>query len=111
MKPLLTCCGTDEGEEFTGATEENQLRFIDKFKYLAIDFDVWWIDAGWNSCLNAEHKRKWTSTGTWEVDIARVPNGLKPISDRANVRGADLLVGFEPERVQLGTKFEVEHPE
>ena len=111
MKPLLACCGTDEGEEFTGATEENQLRFIDKFKDLGIDFDVWWIDAGWYSCFNAEHIRKWTRTGTWEIDIERFPNGLKPISDRANERGADLLVWFEPERVQSGTKLDVEHPE
>jgi alpha-galactosidase len=32
LKPLLACAATDEGEEFTAATEENQIRYIGKFK-------------------------------------------------------------------------------
>ena len=111
MRPLLACMGTDDGEEFTAATEENQLRYLERFKQRGIRPDVWWIDAGWYSCFNQDHKREWLLTGTWEPDPERFPNGLKPVSDRAAQDGADLLVWFEPERVQPGTKLATEHPE
>lgn len=111
LQPLLACAATDDGEEFTAATEENQIRYIERFKERGIDFDVWWIDAGWYPCYNEDHVRKWTITGTWEPDAERFPNGLKPIADRATQAGANLLVWFEPERVRPGTKLEVEHPE
>lgn len=106
IKPLLAVAGTDEGEEFTAATEENQIRYIDKFKRLGFNFDVWWIDAGWYPC--AGH---WPNTGTWKPDPKRFPNGLKPVSDEAARNGADLLVWFEPERVRPGTELSTEHPE
>lgn len=111
MKPLLACAATDEGEEFTAATEENQVRYIGKFKERGICPDVWWIDAGWYPCYNKDHQRKWVITGTWEPDPERFPNGLKPVSDRAAQDGADLLVWFMPERVCPGTKLDAEHPE
>lgn len=111
LQPHLVCAGTDEAEEFTAATEENQIRFIDKFKQEGIDFDVWWIDAGWYPCYNQEHVRRWPITGTWEVDAERFPNGFKPVSDHAAANGADLLIWFEPERVRPGTQLDVEHPE
>ncbi|MEZ4727386.1 MAG: alpha-galactosidase [Caldilineaceae bacterium] len=110
LRPLLACAGTDEGEEFTAATEENQLRYMAKFKALGIDFDVWWIDAGWYPCYNQNHERRWPITGTWEPDPERFPNGLKPVADAAATHGADLLLWFEPERVRPGTKLAVEHP-
>ena len=105
-KPLLAAAGTDEGEEFTAATEANQIRYIEKFKQLGFDFNVWWIDAGWYPC--AGH---WPNTGTWEPDPKRFPQGFKPVSDCAARNGADLLVWFEPERVRQGTELSTEHPE
>lgn len=111
MKPLLACAATDEGEEFTAATEENQICFIDKFKYYGIYPDVWWIDTGWYPCFNENQERKWTITGTWEPDPERLPKGLKPVSEHSAQNGGDLLVWFEPERVATGTKLEGEHPE
>lgn len=111
MKPLLACAATDNGEEFTAATEKNQIGFIEKFKQRGINPDVWWIDAGWYPCYNKDHERKWWITGTWEPDPERFPRGMKPISDCAARNGADLLVWFEPERVKDGTKLDVEHPE
>ena len=81
LKPMLACATTDEGEEFTTATEENQIRYLEKFQRLGIHFDVWWIDAGWYSCFNAAGEREWAITGTWEPDAARFPRGLRPVSD------------------------------
>jgi len=111
MKPHLACCGPDEGVEFTAATEENQLRYIEKAKRHGIPFDVWWIDAGWYPCYDESRERQWPITGSWEPDPERFPNGLQAVSDCAARNGADLLVWFEPERVRPGTKLDVEHPE
>ena len=41
----------------------------------------------------------------------KVPRGLQPISDRAAQHGADLLVWFEPERVQPDSVLDLERPE
>jgi alpha-galactosidase len=111
MKPLLVSAATEEGEEFTAATTENQIYFVDRFRQQGINFDVWWIDAGWYPCYNAEGVRRWPITGTWEPDAERFPTGLKPISDRVAQQGASLLLWFEPERVRPGTKLDQEHPE
>lgn len=111
MRPLIACAASDEGEEFTAATEENQVHFIKKFNNHGIHPDVWWIDAGWYPCYNKEHIRSWPVTGTWEPDPERFPRGMKPISDCAAQHGADLLVWFEPERVASGTKLDTEHPD
>src|SRR4051812_33929359 len=111
MKSYVVCAGTDEGEEFTAATEENQARFMDKFEREGIKFDVWWIDAGWYPCYNNEHIRRWTITGSWVPDPERFPRGLKPVSDHAAAKGAELLLWFEPERVRPGTQLDVEHQE
>jgi len=106
LKPLLAVAATDEGEEFTHATEENQLRYMEKFKRLGFNFDIWWIDAGWYPCGG-----HWPNTGTWEPDPARFPHGFKPVSDLATRNGASLLVWFEPERVRQGTELSRAHPE
>ena len=111
MKPHLACWATDEGEEFTAATEKNQIHYLDKFNKQGIRPDVWWIDAGWYPCYNKDHERRWAQTGTWEPDLERFPRGLKPISDHAARAGADLLVWFEPERVMADSKLGLEHPE
>jgi len=111
MKPLLACEGPGDGVEFTAATEENQLRYIETARQRGIPFDVWWIDAGWYPCYDENHERKWPITGTWEPDPERFPNGLKPVSDCAARHGAALLLWFEPERVRPGTQLDAERPE
>lgn len=111
MRPLLGCSGTDDGEEFTEATEGNQIACISRFGTHDIHPDVWWIDAGWYTCRDAEGNRRWWHTGEWTPDPDRFPNGLKPVSDWAAESGADLLLWFEPERVQPGTQIDVQRPE
>ncbi len=113
LQPLLAATGTDPGEggEYTGATEENQLRYQDLVHKIGLDFDIWWIDAGWYPCKSPQGKREWPVTGSWEPDPERFPRGLKPISDHAAQYGAKLLLWFEPERVRFNTRLETEHPE
>lgn len=111
MRPLMALAATDPGEEFTAATEENQVRYMDRFKAAGFDFDVWWIDAGWYPCYDEKHERRWPLTGTWEPDPERFPNGMRPIADNAARYGARLLMWFEPERVTKGSWLDSQHPE
>ncbi len=111
LAPLLAVAATDDGEEFTAATTENQIRYMDMFTAAGIPYDVWWIDAGWYPCANDNHERKWVLTGTWEPDPARFPQGLKPVSDNAATHGAALLLWFEPERVAPGSWLDLHHPD
>lgn len=109
--PLLSVAGTDEGVEFTGATEPNQLEYQRRFAAEDVKYDVWWIDAGWYPCENGEGKRDWTVTGSWHTDPERFPDGLARVSDGAAAHGARLLLWFEPERVFPGTELAQDHPE
>ncbi len=110
--PLLVGHGTDEGEEFTAATEENQLRYIERWAQRGIPIDVWWIDAGWYPCYDEkEERRRWPVVCTWAPDPERFPKGFKPVSDCLARHGADLLIWFEPERVTPGSRLDREHPE
>jgi len=112
IRPRLACEGPGDGEEFTAATEENQLRFIPKAAIeRGLPFDIWWIDAGWYPCYDENGERRWPITGTWAPDPERFPRGLGPVSECASEHGADLLAWFEPERVRPGTMLDREHPE
>jgi len=99
------------GDEFTEATEENQIAYMEKFAQKGYRFSVWWIDAGWYPCRMPNGKGDWPTTGTWIPDPPRFPRGFKPVSDAAHRHGADLLIWFEPERVRKGTQIDREHPE
>jgi len=111
LSPRFVGHGTDEGEEFTAATEENQVRFINKWIERGIPVDTWWIDAGWYPCYTKDHKRRWWNTGTWDPDPGRFPSGLQAVSACAARNGIDLLLWFEPERVTVGSALHREHPE
>ncbi len=111
LSPLLALAATDAGEEFTGATVENQLRYQQQFLQRGIDFDVWWIDAGWYPCRDEQGERRWWRTGTWAPDPERFPHGLKAIAEQAAQHHARLLLWFEPERVTPGSQLFQDHPE
>jgi len=82
LQPQLAVAATDTGEEFTAATEANQLAYMDRFGDAGFDFDVWWIDAGWYPCRDADGDRRWPITGSWRPDPERFPNGFAPVSAR-----------------------------
>lgn len=92
---LLTPCSSHQFVEATQATEKNQIEFIKGYIEKGLKPDFWWIDAGWYKL----YKDNWVSTGTWQIDPIRFPNGFKPISDYAHKNNVKLLVWFEPERV------------
>ena len=111
LRPLLSAAGTGEGEEFTGATQANQLEYQRRFASQGVAFDAWWLDAGWYPCRNADGDRRWTITGTWKADPERFPDGLAPVGQGAAAHGARFLLWFEPERVAPGTELWEQHPD
>ncbi|MBP7052130.1 MAG: alpha-galactosidase [Phycisphaerae bacterium] len=93
--------------EMIDANEARQILFIDRYLEEGIKLDYWWMDAGWY----VHHSGGWPRVGTWEVDKARFPRGLRAVSDHAHSKGLKILVWFEPERVAAGTWLTENHPE
>lgn len=93
--------------EMIDANEARQILFIDRYAEEGIKLDYWWMDAGWY----VHHGGGWPRVGTWEVDAARFPRGLRAVSDHAHSKGLKVLVWFEPERVTAGTWLAENHPE
>lgn len=86
--------------EFTGATEDNQVKALGEYLRRGLKPDIWWIDAGWYPC-----DYEWHMTGTWYPDPARFPNGLVPIGEACEQNDVQFLLWFEPERVYSGTEL------
>ena len=62
------------------------------------------MDAGWYIGAGRDSVYDFSSgLGTWEVDEARFPNGLKPLTDYAHSLGLKFGIWVEPERVALST--------
>jgi alpha-galactosidase len=103
--PQLTPCSSHQFNEMTKADESSQKSFIDRYVEERVKIDYWWMDAGWYPCKDGV----WSNTGTWEVDKARFPNGLRAISDHARKNGIKTIVWFEPERLVPGTWLHENH--
>lgn len=113
--------------EHCSETEQSQIDFIRSARRRGFHFDTWWIDAGWYDCRLPEEEAKrrlpkweswrpecavhWHFTGLWECDKARFPRGLKPISDELKKEHADLLLWFEPERINRDANLFQAHPD
>lgn len=94
----MAACSSHQFGEMIHADSESQKLFVDRYLEEGLRLDYWWMDAGWYLCDG-----QWPKTGTWEVDQARFPGGLRPISDHARKKGVKTIVWFEPERVHSGT--------
>ena len=111
LKGKRICMENGGGIEFTEATEENQLRGLDRIKACDITCDLWWIDAGWYPCYQKTGIKEWPHTGTWHADPARFPAGLAPVGQKCAELDIDLLLWCEPERVRPDTWLADNHPE
>jgi alpha-galactosidase len=70
-----------------------------------LDFNCWWIDAGW-------FEGGWPDgVGNWFPHKDRFPNGLKLLSEKVHDAGMKFLLWFEPERVAETSWLYREHPE
>ncbi len=105
-EPQLLASSARQLGEMIHANEANQIAFLDRYREEKIRLDYWWMDAGWYVNRNG-----WPDVGTWEVDPARFPRGLRAISDHAHEQGVRTLLWFEPERVAGGTWLAQNHPE
>jgi alpha-galactosidase len=66
----------------------------------AIGAELFVLDAGWYTGADAAGAFDYDNgLGTWEVDPARFPNGLKPLRDYAHELGMKFGLWVEPERV------------
>ena len=95
--------------EYVCATESYAIAMIERLKQFGLEPENFWIDAGWYANPT---KYWWSGVGTWEVNKANFPRGIKPISEAAkNWGGKGFVLWFEPERVYEGTGLDREHPE
>ena len=92
--------------ESSGATEQNQLQFIDRYREEDMPPDYWWIDAGWY-----DYRDYWLNVGTWRPNATRFPRGLRPIADHLHQNKMKLILWFTPECVTRGSLIDREHPE
>ena len=105
-KSQLVACSSHQFGEMINANEENQKQFIDRYLEEKFPLAYWWMDAGWY-----ENDGVWTTTGTWEVDKKRFPNGLRAITDHGREKGVKAIVWFEPERVAPNSWLYRERPQ
>ncbi len=105
-KLCLHVFGAGGHPEFTGATEENQVKGLREYIRRGVKPDIWWFDAGWYPC-----NYDWPTTGTWEPNKDNWPNGLAPMGEECIKHGVKFLLWFEPERVRPGTWLSENHPE
>ena len=105
-RPLLTPCSSHQFGEMIQADEASQKLFIDRYLEEKLNPDYWWMDAGWY----VHYGQGWPQVGTWEVDPARFPHGLRAITDHAHAKSVKSIVWFEPERVTPGTFLYTNNP-
>ncbi len=99
-----------------GMKTSEQLARVKVIADQKLDYDYYWIDAGWYGPADSYSPDEFTGdwaihVGNWNCNPAAHPNGLKPISDAIHKAGMKFLLWFEPERAIYGTPLTLEHPE
>lgn len=70
----------------------------------ALGAELFMMDAGWYTGAGRGGPGDFTSgLGTWQVDRARFPSGLRALRDYAHARGLKFGIWVEPERVAQST--------
>jgi len=102
--------------QWGGIKTEKHLRTISHVRRHELEYDFYWMDAGWYGTAEGfseeEATAKWYGeAGNWSANPIAHPKGLRSISDAAREAGMGLLLWFEPERAFWGTQITQEHPE
>ena len=100
-------------------TAAHKLEQIDLVKREHLPFDVYWIDASWyDKCIGHDMGSDpngpepfYRGRGSWIINPANYPDGLKPVSEAARAAGMKFLLWFEPEEADPGTVWRTQHPD
>ena len=111
LRPILGINGQESGVLYNTITLDRQVELAKIMRGKGIDYDGWWVDAGWyvpKGATNAQGKAMtwYEGTGLWKPDPARFPpSGFKPLADELAKSGAMLFLWHEPERVHKLSGF------
>ncbi len=95
---------------------ERMTENIRALKAAGVPAECFFIDAGWHGespqCPKHEHEGGWwQQSGSWNPNPYFHKDGLKDVSREAHKAGMELLLWFEPERVNSASRIYREHPE
>ncbi len=95
---------------------DQMLKRIEQYTKNKLDFEYFWIDAGWygspNGYCPSEHVGDWgTQTGNWAVNTNTHPDGLLEVAKAIKENGMKFLLWIEPERVISSNPTPQEHPD
>lgn len=85
--------------------EEKILAIINKAQELGLEMFV--LDDGWFGKRDDD----WTSLGDWQVDPAKLPQGLEKIAKELNEKQMRFGLWFEPEMISEKSKLYQQHPD
>ena len=85
--------------------EDKLLGLAAQAKELGIELFV--LDDGWFTNRNDDHG----GLGDWEINTAKLPDGLKGFGEKLNAMGMQFGLWIEPEMVNPGTRLWQEHPD
>lgn len=72
-----------------------------------IGADTFVLDDGWFAHRHNDNG----GLGDWNVDLEKLPGGLKEVGDRCRAKGLSFGLWFEPEMVSEDSRFFAEHPD
>ena len=93
--------------------QDTIIKAVDMFKKEGVDYDIFWIDAGWFNPQDLPARDAWVAfCGDWELAPGLCPNGTYgEASKYIHDNGLGFLLWYEPERASENCKFAVRHPE
>lgn len=85
--------------------EEKLIRLAQRAAEVGIELLV--VDDGWFGKRNNDH----CSLGDWDVNLEKLPNGLKGLCDQVNQLGLQFGLWIEPEMISVDSKLYRQHPD
>ncbi|HAQ7809178.1 TPA: alpha-galactosidase, partial [Enterococcus faecium] len=76
-------------------------------KAAAIGVDLFVLDDGWFGTRNSDNG----SLGNWQVQLAKIPEGISAFATKINQLGLEFGLWFEPEMISTDTPLYEMHPE